>query len=102
MGHVKFALFAGVVTLAGCASLERAANDLASPQFTQAAINVKNLVEAFDCGLVVTGAALAGNIAVIVDAGDAAIGTTGKVYAVSQAICIALGGIPSAMPVPVK
>ena len=95
-------ILAGALALGGCSAVQKATDYLASPRTTQAAINLKNLSTAFDCGLVVSGAALSQNIAQIVDAGDAAIGTTGRVYGVSQAICVALGGSPSAGLAPVK
>jgi hypothetical protein len=90
------------LALAGCNSVQKATDYLASPKTAQAAQNLKNLAQAFDCGVVVTGAALSGQIAEIVDAGQATIGTTGKVYAVSAAVCTALGGTPSAGKVTVR
>ena len=96
------ALAAAVVALAGCTQVQKATDYLASPKTTQAAINLKSLAQVFDCGLVVSGAALSENIATIVNAGDAAIGATGRVYAVSAAICAALGGVPSAARVTVR
>ena len=96
------ALAAALFGLAGCTQVQNATDYLASPKTTQAANNLRTLATAFDCGLVVTGAALSQNIAEIVNAGDAAIGTTGKVYAVSAAICTALGGAPSATQVLVR
>ncbi len=83
------------LALGGCAEIQKATNYLAAPTTTQAAQNLKTLATAFDCGLVVTGAQLAQNIAALVNAGQSAIGTTGKVYAVSQAICTALQGTPN-------
>ena len=88
----KFLALAGAIALAGCNGVEKTTDFLASPKTTQAAANLKNLAMAFDCGIVVSGAALSQNIAQIVDAGQAAVGTTGKVYAVSEAVCAALGG----------
>jgi hypothetical protein len=88
----KFLALAGAIMLAGCNGVEKTTDFLASPKTTQAAKNLKNLAMAFDCGVVVSGAALSRDIAGIVDAGKAAIGTTGKVYAVSEAVCAALGG----------
>lgn len=97
-----FAIIPVCVALAGCNSVQKATDYLASPKTTQAAQNLKNLAQAFDCGLVVAGAALSSEIAEIVDAGEAAIGTSGKVYAVSAAVCVALGGAPSAVKTPVR
>jgi hypothetical protein len=88
--------------LAGCNGLQSATDYLASPKATQAARNLKTLAQAFDCGLVVAGAALSSEIAGIVDAGQAAIGTSGRVYAVSAAICVAMGGEPYAVTTPVR
>ena len=92
-----FVALVGAITLAGCNGAEKTADFLASPKTTQAAANLKKLAMAFDCGIVVSGAALSREIAEIVDAGKAAIGTTGKVYAISAAVCAALGGM-SAIP----
>ena len=71
---------------------------LASPTTTQAASNLRNFAAAFDCGFVVGGASLSLTIENEVNAGNAAIGTTGKVYAVASSVCIALGGTPKALP----
>ena len=90
------------LSLAGCAQAQKATDYLAAPKTAAAAANLKNLAAAFDCGLVVSGAALSGEIAAIVGAGQAAIGTTGRVYAVSAAVCNALGGTPSTAPVRVQ
>ena len=98
----KYLALAGALALAGCNGVQKATDYLADPKTTTAAANLKNFATAFDCGLVVSGAALGQNIAEIVNAGHAAIGATGKVYAVSAAVCTALGGAPSAAPVAVK
>lgn len=98
----KIIALSGALALAGCNGVQKATDYLADPKTTTAATNLKNLATAFDCGLVVSGAALSQDIAEIVDAGQAAIGTTGKVYAVSQAVCMALGGNPGAAPVKVR
>ena len=60
----------------------------------KAAANLKTIAAAIDCGLVVSSAALSKQIAQIVDAGEAAIDRTGKVHAVSAAVCEALDGAP--------
>lgn len=88
--------------IAGCAQAQQATDWLASERTRQAASNLKSLAMAFDCGLVVSGAALSRTVAQIVEAGDGAIGAAGKVYAVSAAICESLGGAPSAQPVPIR
>lgn len=80
------------LALAGCAQTQQAADWLASDRAQKAAANFKALAAAIDCGFVVSGAALSKEIAAIVDAGRAAIDRTGKVYAVSAAVCDALGG----------
>ncbi|MDE2363144.1 MAG: hypothetical protein KGM42_10750 [Hyphomicrobiales bacterium] len=90
------------VALAGCASIQKTTAWLAAPTTTQAAANLKTMATAFDCGIVVSGAALGKDIAEIVGAGQATIGTSGKVYAISAAICTSLGGAPSARPVAVQ
>ena len=82
----------GALMLAGCNGVQKTTDFLSDPKTTQAAANLKNFAMAFDCGIVVSGAALSRDIAEIVNAGQAAIGTTGKVYAVSAAMCAALGG----------
>ena len=89
-------------TLGGFAQAQKATDYLAAPKTAQAVANLRSLAMAFDCGLVVAGAALSGEIAGIVDAGQAAVGTTGRIYAVSAAICTALGGAPSSAPVKVR
>lgn len=98
--------------LSGCSTMEKIEANLASPTTTQAAANLKTLATAFDCGVVVSSAQLSQTIAQLVNAGQSAIGTTGKVYAVSVAICNTLQGAPpagatvvapvSAAPVPVS
>ena len=98
----KFLVLAGALALAGCNGVQKATDYLADPKTTTAATNLKNFATAFDCGIVASGAALSRDIAEIVNAGQAAIGTTGKVYAVSAAVCTALGGTPSAGPVAVR
>ena len=90
-----------ILSLTGCAGLDNTINYLASPKVSLAVSNLKNVVMVFDCGLVVPASGLSQDIATLVDAGKAAISTTGKVYAVSAAICTALGGIPSTAPVTV-
>lgn len=88
----KFAALSLALALAGCAQTQQAADWLASDRAQKAAGNLKTLAAAIDCGLVVSGAALSQEIARLVDAGQAVIDRTGKVRAVSIAICAALGG----------
>ena len=92
----KLTALALALALAGCAQTQQAADWLASDKAQKAAANLKTIAAAIDCGLVVSGAALSKEIAGIVEAGQAAIDRTGKVYAVSAAICEALGGTPGA------
>jgi hypothetical protein len=80
----------GLLALAGCASLQKAADWLADPRTAQAAANLRTLASAVDCGLVAPGAALARDIAEAVEAGQATVDRAGKVHAVSAAICAAL------------
>lgn len=81
---------------AGCAQVEATIDWLASDRTRQAASNLRTLAAAFDCGIVVSGAALSRSIAAAVEAGDAAVANAGKVYAVSAAICAELRDAPSA------
>lgn len=87
----KIAAMWFALALAGCAQTQQAADWLASDRAQKAAGNLRSLAAAIDCGLVVSGAALSKDIAAIVDAGQAAIDRTGKVHAVSVAVCDALG-----------
>ena len=80
------------LALAGCAQTRQAADWLASDKAQKAAANLRAAAVALDCGLVVSGAALSRQIANLVDAGEAAVDKAGKVYAVSNAVCEALGG----------
>jgi hypothetical protein len=99
IAHLGAALALAIApAIGGCSAVQKATDYLASPQFTTAANNVRNVAVAFDCGIVVVGAQLAGTIANEVNAGNAAISTTGKVYAVASSVCIALGGTPKALP----
>jgi len=88
----KLAAMSLALALAGCAQTQQAADWLASDRAQKAAANLKALAVAIDCGLVVSGAAVSQEIARVVDAGRAAIDRTGKVYAVSLAVCEVLGG----------
>ncbi|MFV0279229.1 MAG: hypothetical protein ACK5JM_00545 [Rhodoblastus sp.] len=81
------------LTFAGCAATRQAADWLASDKAQKAAINLKTLANAVDCGLVLPAAALSREIARAVEAGQASLDTTGKVHAVSAAICDSLGGV---------
>ena len=84
------------ILLGGCTQFQNAVSFVASPQFTTAATNLKNVAMAFDCGVVVPLAQLSQGIAQIVNAGQSAIGTTGKVYAVSVAVCNTISTMPNA------
>ena len=85
------------ISMSSCAATIK---ELSDPSFTQAVNNSKNLATAFVCGFVVPGAALSTDIANLVNAGKAAIDTTGKVSAVSSAVCSALVALPDLKPVP--
>ena len=91
---IKIAAVAVALTLAACAQTQQAADWLASDKAQKAAANLKTIAAAIDCGLVVSSAALSKQIAQIVDAGEAAIDRTGKVHAVSAAVCEVLDGAP--------
>ncbi|MFT4097191.1 MAG: hypothetical protein QM651_08690 [Rhodoblastus sp.] len=80
------------LALAGCVQAQQAADWLASDKAQKVAANLETAAAAFDCGIVVSGAALSLEIARMVDAGHAAIDRAGKVHAVSTAVCAALGG----------
>ena len=99
---MKFSALSLALSLAACAQAQQAADWLASDKAQKAAANLKTVAAAIDCGLVVSGAALSKDIARIVDAGEAAIDRTGKVYAVSAAVCDALGGAAGAGAPPAR
>ena len=99
---VRAGALAGALALAGCNGLQKTTDWLADPKTAQAAANLRSLARAFDCGLVVSGAAASREIVEIVEAGQGVIGTAGRVYAVSAALCEALGGAPGAAPVKVR
>jgi len=80
------------LTLAGCAQSQQAVDWLASDKAQKAAVNLKGLTVAIDCGLVVPGAALSQEIARAVDARQAAVDRAGRIYATSAELCAALGG----------
>lgn len=90
---IAFALSLSLV-MAGCAQFDAAVNYLASPRFTTATTNLKNVAMAFDCGVVVPLSSLSQQIATLVNAGESAIGTTGKVYALSVLICNTISALP--------
>ena len=94
MKRIAIALLAAV-SLAGCAQFQNAVSYVASPQFTTASNNLKNVAMAFDCGVVVPLSQLSQQIATLVNAGQSAIGTTGKIYAVSVAICNTISAMPN-------
>lgn len=79
--------------LAGCAELQQAESFLASPQ-TQTSIAVlESGAEALVCA-VASASALAYTIETHF-AGQSVIGTDGKIYVTSAAVCTALGGTVS-------
>ena len=86
--------FASVLTLAlsGCAEFERFTAALSSPQTTHAFANLRAGATAMVCALS-SAAALAGRVEQAVDAGQAVVGTTGKVYVASSIVCASLGGV---------
>lgn len=92
----RLIIIATVVSLGGCAQIQSATDYLASPSASQAANNAAKFALAVDCGVVVPLAALGQQIASIVQAGDATVTTTGKVYAISQAVCQTITGIVAA------
>ena len=86
----RMLVLAACLALAGCNGVQKATDWMASPTTTKAANNAAKFTMAVECGLIVPGAQLSQQIAAIVKAGDAAIDTTGKVYAVSEAVCTTL------------
>lgn len=86
----RILVFASALALAGCSALQKASDWLADPKTAQAAINLRTLASAVDCGLVAPGAVLARAIAEAVEAGQATVDRVGKVHAASAAVCAAL------------
>ena len=88
----KIAL-AGVMALvlSGCAEFDRLAATLASPQTTQAVANLQAGARALVCALS-NASAVAAQVEQAIDAGQAVVGTTGKVYVASAIVCASLGG----------
>lgn len=80
-----------VLSLAGCAELDRVTTWLASPTTTQAVANLQKGATALVCAISNI-ANVAGQVEAAVDAGQAVIGTTGKVYVASAIVCGSLGG----------
>jgi hypothetical protein len=91
--HVVLAgLAMGASALAACAELQQAENFITSPQTRQSIAVLKSGAAAFICA-VADASALAGAIEAQPGmAGQSMIGTDGKVYVTSAAVCTALGG----------
>ena len=77
--------------LAGCAQFDQLTTTLASPRTTQAVANLQAGSRALVCALS-TVSAVAGRVEDAVSAGQALVGTTGKIYVASAIVCDALGG----------
>lgn len=84
-------ILSGFVVVAGCAKLQQIEANLASPQATQAAANLKNFVAAGTC-FVADVSTLEDQIATLVKANQAAISTSNKVCVASAVVCQSLGG----------
>ncbi|MBS1725017.1 MAG: hypothetical protein JSS66_18920 [Armatimonadetes bacterium] len=85
-----------VMALAGCQSsgldgFQKFVDFLSSPQTTQAVANLQAGSRALVCALS-NAAAVATQVEQAVEAGEAAIGTTGKVFTASAIVCASLGG----------
>ena len=91
---MRYVALAGAMALAlsGCAEFDRLTATLASPQTTQAIANVQAGARALICALS-TASAVAGQVESAVAAGQAVIGTTGKIYVASAIVCTSLGGV---------
>lgn len=94
MKKIAILLAAGVV-LAGC-NPTATRNWLADPQTAVAAKNATKFAMAVECGVIVPATQLSTQIAQIVKAGEATISTTGKVTAVSVAVCTAITNLLAA------
>jgi hypothetical protein len=96
---MKYSVLAGALALAfclaGCAEFDDSVNKAVAwidAPATQRAINsLKSGVTAFTCA-VANVSAVAQQIEAGVGAGQSIIGTDGKVYVASSAVCAALGG----------
>jgi hypothetical protein len=90
------------VFLSGCASFDSAINNavawIDAPATQQAIGSLKSGVTAFTCA-VADASAVAKEIESGVGAGQSLIGTDGKVYVASAAVCAALGGTISAQAI---
>jgi hypothetical protein len=96
MQHLLLAGAAALaVSLGGCAEFDNAINDavafIDAPKTQQAISSLKSGATAFTCA-VADASALASEIESGVGAGQSMIGTDGKVYVASEAVCTALGG----------
>ena len=88
--RVLVAAALAAASLAGCAELQQAENFITSPQTQQTVASLKSGAEALDCAI-----ANASDLAYTIEtqyAGQSIIGTDGKVYVTSAAVCKALGG----------
>jgi hypothetical protein len=86
------ALALGAIGLSACAELQQAETFINSPQTQQAIATLKSGTTAFICAV-----ANASALALAIEqqpglAGQSTIGTDGKVYVTSAAVCTALGG----------
>lgn len=79
------------LALSGCAQFDSFASTLASPRTTQAVANLQAGTRALVCA-VSSAAAVADRVEAAVSAGQALVGTTGKIYVASGVVCDALGG----------
>jgi hypothetical protein len=86
------ALAVGAASLGACAELQQAENFITSPQTQQSIAVLKSGAAAFICA-VADASAVAGAIDAQPGMADQSmIGTDGKVYVTSAAVCTALGG----------
>jgi hypothetical protein len=86
------AIGALALTLSGCAQFERFTTYLASPQTTQAVANLRAGAQALVCAISNI-ANVTAQVEMAVDAGEAVIGNTGRVYVASAIVCASLGGV---------
>ncbi len=90
---MKVLAIAGALALAlsGCAEFDRLTATLSSPQTTQAVANLQSGARALICALS-NASAVAAQVEAAMEAGQAVIGPTGKVYVASAIVCASLGG----------
>lgn len=84
------------LSLAGCQSsgldeFQKFVDVLGSPRTTQAVANLQAGAHALVCALS-SASAVAAQVERAVDAGQAVVGTTGKIYVASAVVCASLGG----------